>query len=93
MDNLVTPIQHFIREDIREIKEIRRTFDRLTEKYDAAIQKYYSLAKSKEASALKEDAFQLYDIRKQFVKASLDYTYKVICFKQTVKNLVIDQVR
>ncbi|KAJ3227515.1 SNF1-interacting protein [Clydaea vesicula] len=91
-DNLISPLQHFLREDVRDIKETRRNFDKMVEKYDTAVIKYYSLSKLKEVSALKEDAFQSYEIKKAYIKSSLDYGYKICLFKQNLEIFILDQL-
>lgn len=44
------------------MKDYRRNFDKVSEKYDWAIQKYFSLSKNKEQSALKEVYFSAHQI-------------------------------
>ncbi len=40
-----------------------------------------------------QDAFQLYDLRKQYIRASMDYTAKAIKFKATLDTSIADQAR
>ena len=68
VEHLISPLQKFLREDIRKVKETGRNFEKTMEKFDAALIKYCSLSKLKEPSALKEDEFQLFEIRKSYVK-------------------------
>lgn len=58
----------------------------------AAVQRFFAMSKLKEASALREDAFQLYDLRKAYVHASMDYTARAIRFKLALDRLLLDQV-
>lgn len=54
LEHLISPIQHFLREDMKDMRETRKNFDRVMEKYDIAVHKYFALSKTKEQSALKE---------------------------------------
>ncbi|RKO90156.1 hypothetical protein BDK51DRAFT_30167, partial [Blyttiomyces helicus] len=84
LDDRLPTLQAFLRED-----EMRKTFDKIQLNYDTAIAKYATLSKTKEASALKEacDEFVLFDVRKQYIRASLDYAYKIILFKDHLNVL------
>ena len=70
---------------------MRKNFDKLQERYDAAVLRYSLLNKSKETSALREDAFVLYDIRKLYIKSSLDYTLRILLFRNAVDALIVEQ--
>ncbi|ORY50041.1 PH-domain-containing protein [Rhizoclosmatium globosum] len=56
-ENLTYPLQHYLREEIKELREHRKNHDRVTANYDAALVKYSQLPKNKESSALTEDSF------------------------------------
>lgn len=100
VEHLISPLQKFLREDVRKIKETGRNFEKTMEKFDAALIKYCSLSKLKEPSALKEDEFQLFEIRKSYVKGlndsnltgSLDYTFKLSQFKQNLEVSLLEQL-
>jgi hypothetical protein len=105
---LLVPVQQFVKEDIREIREQRRVFERISDRYDSALGKYAALSKAKDASSLREvsfrslscefykskfkDAFQLYDVRKTYIKAAMDYTLRLVSFKQSLDRVLLDQV-
>ncbi|KAJ3274549.1 SNF1-interacting protein, partial [Borealophlyctis nickersoniae] len=92
IEELIAPFQQFVREDIREIREVQKVFDKVVEKYDAAVTRHASLSNRKEVSALREEAFILYDARKQYIRASLDYTQRIITFQQDLNTLILDQM-
>ncbi|CAG8811800.1 27656_t:CDS:2, partial [Racocetra persica] len=71
--------------------EVRRAYDKALEKYDSIIAKYASQSKTKEASALREDAFQLFEVRKTYIKNALDYTLKIIQFRSALDHFLMDQ--
>ncbi|CAG8633222.1 hypothetical protein C2G38_2186669 [Gigaspora rosea] len=90
-EKLMQPINQFIKNDLKEFKEIRRAYDKALDKYDSTIAKYASQSKTKEASALREDAFQLFEIRKTYIKTALDYTIKIIQFRSALDHFLMDQ--
>ncbi|KAJ3066631.1 SNF1-interacting protein, partial [Quaeritorhiza haematococci] len=92
VEHLTAPLHAYLREDIRDMRETRRNFDKVMEKYDQAVAKYASLSKTKEASALREDAFQLYEIRKAYIRSALDYGHKVTVFKTNLEHFILDQL-
>ncbi|EGF80638.1 hypothetical protein BATDEDRAFT_88350 [Batrachochytrium dendrobatidis JAM81] len=65
----------------RSDQEARLDYEKSVEKFEAATIKYAALPKSKESSALLEDAFILYEARKPFIKASISYVSKIIMLK------------
>lgn len=90
-ESLIIPFQEFIKTDIKLVRELRRNYERSTDRYESAIQKYCSLSKTKEASSLREDAFQLYDIRKLYIKSCMEYTSGLIKFKYAFDHIVFNQ--
>ncbi|CAG8691403.1 24951_t:CDS:10 [Dentiscutata erythropus] len=90
-EKILQPINQFMKNDLKEFKEIRRAYDKSLDKYDNTLAKYASQSKTKEASALREDAFQLFEIRKTYIKTALDYTLKTIQFKSALDHFLMDQ--
>jgi hypothetical protein len=88
----LVPFIQFSRDDLKQMKEARRAYERIAEKYDSALYKYAGLSKSKDSSSLREDAFQLYDLRKLYIKTSMDYCAKSIRFKYALDRLILDQI-
>ncbi|KAJ3027947.1 SNF1-interacting protein, partial [Rhizophlyctis rosea] len=91
IEHLIGQLQQFLRNDVRELKEARKNFDKLQERYDAAVLRYAALSKSKETSALREDAFILYDTRKLYIKQCLDYTLRILLFRNAAEALILEQ--
>ena len=89
---MLEPLVQFHREYVKNMKECRRTYERLAERYDAAVQRFFALSKQKEASGLREDAFQLFDIRRTYICASMDYTAQSVRFKLALDRIVLDHV-
>ncbi|KAJ8328738.1 hypothetical protein O5D80_002722 [Batrachochytrium dendrobatidis] len=80
-EGVINTIQNVLFKDIKNIKEARLDYEKSVEKFEAATIKYAALPKSKESSALLEDAFILYEARKPFIKASISYVSKIIMLK------------
>ncbi|OLN81630.1 putative PH domain-containing protein C19A8.02 [Colletotrichum chlorophyti] len=74
MDSLsVEPIRSFIAADLRSFKEVRRVLDHTQKNFDQAMARYMSQSKTKEPSAIREEAFAVYETRKAYLKVSMDF--------------------
>ena len=71
--NMVEPIKLFLQNDLRSFRETRRNLDQAQRQFDNLQSRYSGQAKTKEASSLREDAFQLHEARKVYLKASMDF--------------------
>ena len=67
------PIRAFLNNDLRVLKEARKNLDLTQRTFDGAIARYASQLKSKEASSLREDAFQLHEARRAYLQASMNF--------------------
>lgn len=86
---LVNLLQDISKVHIKHFKDIRKNFEFFQSKYDSVLLKYSSQSKSKEPSALREDAFQLFELRKSYLSSSLDLTVEMIKLHQYLdKNLL-----
>ena len=72
--NMAEPIKIFLQNDLRAFRDVRRNFDQTQRQFDNLQSRYSSQAKSKEASSLREDAFQVHEARKAYLKASMDFS-------------------
>ncbi|KAL8820541.1 MAG: hypothetical protein Q9223_001252 [Gallowayella weberi] len=72
--NMVEPIRSLMQNDLRNFKESRRVFEQTQKAYDGLLYRYSAQAKTKEPSSLREDAFQLHEARKAYLKASMDFS-------------------
>ncbi|KAG6227996.1 hypothetical protein E4U34_005039 [Claviceps purpurea] len=70
--SVVEPIRNFLSGDMRNFKDIRRTFEQTQRAYDSTLARYVGQSKTKEPSALREDAFSVYENRKAYMQASMD---------------------
>ncbi|KAK4230897.1 hypothetical protein QBC38DRAFT_468241 [Podospora fimiseda] len=69
----VEPIKLFVAGDLRTFREMRRTMEAAQKTFDSTLARYVAQSKTKEPSALREDAFAVFETRKVYLKASLDY--------------------
>ncbi|KKZ58462.1 hypothetical protein EMCG_00953 [[Emmonsia] crescens] len=82
-DTLIAePIRAFIQNDLRQFKLTQKQHDTLQAKYAAQ-------GKSKEPSSLREDAFQLHEARKAYLKASMDFCIQSPQIKNTLDKLIV----
>ena len=72
--NMVEPIKNFLHTDLRSFRETRRNLDHSQKQLDSLQARYASQTKTKEASSLREDAFQLHEARKAYLRNSMDFS-------------------
>ncbi|KAH9882861.1 hypothetical protein J1614_000227 [Plenodomus biglobosus] len=81
------PIRAFLQTDLRMLKEARKNLDSSQRIFDGAIARYAGQVKSKEASSLREDAFQLHEARRAYLTASMNF-----CIMAPQVRLTLDKV-
>ncbi|KAJ5157243.1 uncharacterized protein N7482_008343 [Penicillium canariense] len=90
MESLIAePIRVFIQEDLRLFKESRRALENAQKQYDYLQARYASQSKSKEASALREEAFQLHEARKAYLRASMDFSVQAPQVRNALDRLLV----
>ncbi|KAK6542222.1 SNF1-interacting protein, variant 2 [Orbilia ellipsospora] len=85
---MIDPLTGFLRNDVRQFKECRRTFETAQQRYDILLQRYAGQSKGKEASALREDAFQLHESRKMYIRSSFDFCVKAPELRASLDRIV-----
>ncbi|SPO02761.1 related to Snf1p protein kinase interacting protein (SIP3 protein) [Cephalotrichum gorgonifer] len=85
----VEPIRTFLNNDLRSFRETRRTLDNAQKAFDGTLARYLSMPKTKESSALREDAFAVFEARKIYLKSSLDYCQLAPLFRQALDKMLI----
>ncbi|KAI1752917.1 hypothetical protein F4782DRAFT_539967 [Xylaria castorea] len=71
----VEPVRAFLASDLRNFKETKRSLEQAQKTYDSTLARYVGQSKAKEPSALREDAFTVYETRKVYLKASMDFCF------------------
>ncbi|KAK3399298.1 hypothetical protein B0T20DRAFT_196856 [Sordaria brevicollis] len=69
----VEPIRNFVNGELRTFKETRRAMEAAQKTFDTTLARYVGQNKTKEPSALREDAFSVFETRKAYLKASMDF--------------------
>lgn len=86
---VVEPIKSFLQNDLRAFKDARRAVEASQKTFDHLQSKYAGLGKSKEASSLREDAFQLHEARKVYIKAMMDFFSLAPQFRFALDRLLV----
>lgn len=86
---LTEPLLRLQNNELKEIRHLRNEFQKTQKSYDETVRYYFQQPKTKEASSLREDAFQLYERRKAYIKASFDYTIKMSTFRSALDAALI----
>lgn len=87
--NMVEPIKSFLHNDLRSFRETRRNLHDAKKEYDNLQSRYAGQAKSKEASSLREDAFQLHEARKAYLKASMDFSVTAPQLRMALDKMLV----
>ncbi|KAG6038097.1 hypothetical protein E4U41_004566, partial [Claviceps citrina] len=69
---VVEPIRSFLGGDMRTFKEMRRNLEQTQRAYDTVLARYVGQSKTREPSALREEAFSVYENRKAYMQASME---------------------
>ncbi|KAI1098978.1 hypothetical protein F4804DRAFT_323212 [Jackrogersella minutella] len=90
MDTMsVEPIRNFLQGDLRNFKEAKRTLEQTQKVFDTTLARYVSQSKAKEPSSLREDAFSVYETRKAYLKASMDFCFYAPQFRLNLDKLIV----
>ncbi|CZS93425.1 probable Snf1p protein kinase interacting protein (SIP3 protein) [Rhynchosporium graminicola] len=87
--NIVDPIKSFMTGELRNFKDARRYLEQSQKTYDNTLARYVGQSKTKEPSSLREDAFQVHETRKAYLKASLDFCLLAPQLRYTIDRLLI----
>ncbi|KAI9699605.1 MAG: SNF1-interacting protein [Bogoriella megaspora] len=86
---VIEPIRTFQGYDLRQFKETRRQLDAAQRNFDGLLARYMGRKKSEEASSLREDAFQLHEARKAYLRASMDFCVAAPQTRATLDKLLV----
>ena len=87
--NVVDPTRSFLQNDIRAFKDSRRHLETTQKQVDNLQARYAAQTKTKEASSLREDAFQLHEARKAYLKASMDFCIVAPNLRTSLDKLLV----
>ena len=74
---------------LRNFKDARKYLEQSQKTFDNTLARYVSQSKTKEPSALREDAFQVHETRKAYLKASLDFCLLAPQLRYTMDRLLV----
>ena len=74
---------------LRNFKDARRYLEQSQKTFDNVLARYVSQSKTKEPSSLREDAFQVHETRKAYLKASLDFCLLAPQLRYTIDKLLV----
>ncbi|MCJ1284235.1 SNF1-interacting protein [Xylographa opegraphella] len=86
---IVEPSRSFLQNELRGFKDTRRQLDQSQRQLDNLQSRYSAQTKTKEASALREDAFQLHEARKAYLKASMDFSIAAPQLRMSFDKLLV----
>ncbi|KAJ5636575.1 uncharacterized protein N7484_009888 [Penicillium longicatenatum] len=90
MESLIAePIRTFIQEDLRQFKDTRRALEHAQKQFDYLHARYASQSKSKDTSTLREEAFQLHEARKAYLRASMDFSVQGPQLRNALDRLLV----
>lgn len=87
--NMVEPVRMFLHNDLRSFRETRRNLHNTQKEFDNLHSRYSGQARTKEASSLREDAFQLHEARKVYLKASMDFSVTVSQLRMALDKMLV----
>jgi hypothetical protein len=74
---------------LRNFKDARRYLEQSQKAFDNTLARYVGQSKTKEPSSLREDAFQVHETRKAYLKASLDFCLLAPQLRYTIDKLLV----
>jgi hypothetical protein len=86
---VIEPIRQYLQTDLAALKNHRRILDQSQRNFDSQVARYASQSKTKEPSALREDAFQLHESRRAYLKASMDFCTSAPQAKAALDKLLV----
>ncbi|KAK0313051.1 SNF1-interacting protein [Friedmanniomyces endolithicus] len=86
---IVEPIKSFLNNELRTFKDARRNVEATQKIFDNTLSRYSAQGKTKEASSLREDAFQVHSVRTAYLKASMDFCVAAPNLRASLDNLIV----
>lgn len=86
---VVEPIRAFMNGELRNFKDTRRALETAQRTYDSTLTRYVGQHKTKEPSALREDAFSVFESRKIYLQSSIDFCQAVPQLRSAIDRLLV----
>lgn len=78
---LLNPLVQSVQDDLKDIRDQRKVYEKSRDRYDALVARFSSLPKLKEFSLVREDTYQLFEGRKTYLSQSFGYVGRISKFK------------
>jgi hypothetical protein len=86
---VVDPIRLFVHKDLAALKNVRRNLDTSQKNFDNIVARHAAQVRTKESSSLREDAFQLHEARKSYLRVSMDYCVAAPQVRASLDKLLV----
>ncbi|KAL2752690.1 hypothetical protein ACRALDRAFT_1077851 [Sodiomyces alcalophilus JCM 7366] len=83
------PVRLFLAGEMKAFKEVRKTLDQTQRHFDQTLARYVAQSKTKEPSALREDAFAVFEARKAYLASSLDFCQLAPQVRSSLDKLLV----
>ncbi|KAI9025139.1 hypothetical protein CLU79DRAFT_833800 [Phycomyces nitens] len=90
-ENLVQPLQQFLKTHLKDFKSFRKQHEKALEQYEIQLSRYSTQGKNKEPSALREEAFRLYEARKAYIHMSGEHVVRIIKFRSLLEHCLVER--
>lgn len=87
---VVKALEELISVDFQNADVLRRDFFAIQSRYDMFLERYCSQPKAKDAASTREDAQQLFEIRKQYLHVSLDLYIALSRLQQKLNSVMVE---
>ncbi|CAH2351236.1 membrane-anchored lipid-binding protein Sip3p [[Candida] railenensis] len=75
--------------DIKAYKRLRKKFEVIQSKYDRYLAIYQSTPKNKDPSIVMEDAYQLFEVRKEYIHVSIELSIELTTLGHTLDKVFV----
>ncbi|KAI9494450.1 hypothetical protein BDB00DRAFT_818072 [Zychaea mexicana] len=89
-DNFIQPLTQFVKTNLKEFREFRKQHEKALERYEAQLYKYTSQSKTKEPSAVREEAFRLHEARKAYTRMSGQHVVRMLQFRSMLEHCLVE---
>ncbi|CAK7897105.1 membrane-anchored lipid-binding protein Sip3p [[Candida] anglica] len=91
---MVTPgptnmLRMVLKNEIQQYKQLRAKFESLQQKYDRYLSIYQSTPKIKDPSIVMEDAYQLYEVRREYIHVCIDLSVELTNLGHTLDRMFV----
>ncbi|KKA29776.1 hypothetical protein TD95_004904 [Thielaviopsis punctulata] len=87
--SMVDPVRVFISGELKGFKDARRLLESTQKTFDQTLARYLAQNKTKEPSALREEAFAVHETRKAYLKASMDFCVQAPQVRSSLDRLMV----